>query len=317
MAVRIVSLLPSATELLFAIGAGDMVVAVTHECDYPAEATVLPRVTGNALDYEGAPPGEIDRHIKRALHSGSSIYHLDERLLQKLRPDLIVTQELCEVCAVSYGQVRRAVRTLPGDVPVVSLEPGSLDDIMATALVLGEATGRQEGAEALVASMRQRVEGLERATPRSGGPPRVACIEWTEPLMVGGHWVPEMVARAGGRDVLGEAREPSRYVDWAAVCEADPDVMVMMPCGYDLDRACALAHEVTERPGFEQLSCARSGRVVAVDGSAYFNRPGPRIVDGLAILTEAFAAEPGAPLRTGARWIALDSPAQLASRGGG
>ena len=315
--MRIVSLLPSATELLFAIGAGDLVVAVTHECDYPAEAAVLPRVTSNALDNQGATPAEIDRHIKRALHSGSSIYHLDERLLRELRPDLIVTQELCEVCAVSYGQVRRAVRTLAGEVPVVSLEPGSLDDIMATALVLGEATGRQEGAEALVASMRQRVESLERARPRTYSAARVVCIEWTNPVMVGGHWVPEMVVRAGGRDVLGTAREPSRYVDWASVCEADPDVMVLMPCGCDLDATCALAHEVTERPGFGQLSCARSGRVVAVDGSAYFNRPGPRIVDGLAILTEVFSAAPGARLRPGARWLFDGGSARLARRGRG
>lgn len=145
-------------------------------------------------------------------------------MLQDLKPDLIVTQELCEVCAVSYGQVERAVRTLPGDVPVISLEPGSLDDIIATALVLGEATSRREGAEALAASMRQRIEAVDIAMPRDDHDRRgVVCIEWTDPLMVGGHWIPEMVARAGGHDLLGTAGQPSQYVEWSAICEADPE----------------------------------------------------------------------------------------------
>lgn len=310
--MRIVSLLPSATELLFAIGAGDKVVAVTHECDYPHEATALPRITSNALDNDGALPATIDRHIRQALHAGSSIYHLDEQMLHDLQPDLIVTQELCEVCAVSYGQVQRAVRTLPGDTPVISLEPGSLDDILSTALVLGEATGCRVGADQLVESMRQRIAAVdEAASPLDDGRARVVCVEWTDPLMVGGHWIPEMVVRAGGCDVLGTAREASQYVEWTAVCQADPDVMVLMPCGYDLDTTCSLANEVTERPGFEELACARGGRVVAVDGSAYFNRPGPRIVDGLEILAQVLAVEPGAALRAGARW--LQSPGVAAA----
>lgn len=290
--------------MLFAIGAGEMVVATTHECDYPPQATPLPRVTSNALDHDGASPATIDRHIKSALHAGSSIYHLDEHLLRELRPDLIVTQELCEVCAVSYGQVQRAVRTLAGDTPVISLEPGSLDDILSTALVLGEATGCGEGADELVRSLRQRVDAVDRATSlRGDASPRVVCIEWTAPLMVGGHWIPEMVGRASGRNVLGTAGEPSQYVDWTTVCEADPEAIVLMPCGYDLAATCALADEVVGRPGFDQLTCARDGRVVAVDGSAYFNRPGPRIVDGLEILAQVLAVEPGATLRAGARWL--------------
>jgi iron complex transport system substrate-binding protein len=290
--------------MLFAIGAGDMVVATTHECDYPPQATSLPRVTSNALDHDGASPATIDRHIKRALHNGSSIYHLDEQLLRKLRPDLIVTQELCEVCAVSYGQVQRAVRTLAGDTPVLSLEPRSLDDILATALVLGEATGCGEGAGDLVRSLRRRIEAVDRATSRRDDErPRVVCIEWTDPLMVGGHWIPEMVGRAGGCDVLGTAREASQYVEWTTVCEADSNAMVLMPCGYDLEATCAVADEVIGRPGFDQLTCARDGRVVAVDGSAYFNRPGPRIVDGLEILAQVLAMDPGTTLRAGARWL--------------
>jgi iron complex transport system substrate-binding protein len=202
---------------------------------------------------------------------------------------------------VSYGRVQQAVRTLPGDIPVISLEPRSLDDIVSTALVLGEATGCQEGAADLAAAMRHRIDAVDAATRDDDERPRVVCIEWTDPLMVGGHWVPEMVARAGGRDVLGTAQQASEYVEWTTVRQADPDVMVLMPCGYDLDTTCSLAHEVTDRPGFDQLSCARNDRVVAVDGSAYFNRPGPRIVDGLEILAQVLAAEPGASLREGVR----------------
>ena len=304
--MRIVSLLPSATELLFAIGAGPQVVATTHECDYPPEAQSLPRITRNELDHEGASSATIDRHIKEAVHQGSSIYHLDAHKLHELQPDLIVTQELCEVCAVSYAQVRRAVRTLSADVPVISLEPGSLDDILATALQLGDAVGCRPGADALVTALQDRIHAVDmaaaaRATVR---PPRVVCIEWTDPLMAGGHWVPEMVRRAGGEDPIGTAGAPSQYVEWDAMCAVDPEILVLMPCGYDLDATCAIAGEITHRPGFAELSCAKQKRVVAVDGSAYFNRPGPRIVDGLEILAAVIAGDAGSTLPAGARWIA-------------
>jgi iron complex transport system substrate-binding protein len=299
--LRIVSLLPSATEILFAIGAGDQVVGVTHECDYPDGARALPKVTANAVIGDGERSAEIDRHIHAARHAGSSIYRLDESALRELQPDLIVTQELCDVCAVAYGEVQRAVRRLPGEVPVLSLEPRSLEEICASVEEVGAATGCVDGADRLAAAMRDtiaRVAALAAPEPA----PRVACIEWTEPIMVGGHWVPEMVRIAGGLDPLGIPGEPSRYAGWDEVIDAHPDVMVLMPCGYDLDRTLELVPEVSARPGFDALSSTRSGRVVAVDGSAYFNRPGPRITHGLEILAAAFRAMPGDSAPAGAAY---------------
>jgi iron complex transport system substrate-binding protein len=317
-ASRVVSLLPSATEILFAIGAGDRVVGVTHECDYPDAARTLPRVTSSVMATEGVPPGDIDRHIHAARHAGSSIYHLDEAELERLEPDLIVTQELCDVCAVAYSEVRRAVRRLTGDVPVLSLEPRSVEEISASIEEVGAATGCEDGAARAADAMRRRLDeiaGLRRLDP----PPRVVCIEWTDPLMVGGHWVPEMVRLAGGADVLGAEGEPSRYVSWNEVVDADPEVMILMPCGYGLPRTVELVSEVASRPGFADLECARAGRVVAVDGSAYFSRPGPRIAHGLEILAAEIHREPGDPVPEGAAYwnqpatsrIALISPTAL------
>lgn len=303
--MRVASLLPSATELLFAVGAGPDVVGVTHECDWPPQAASLPRLTGSVFDHASARSAEIDRHIRGAVHAGSGIYTLDAALLARLEPDLIVTQELCEVCAVSYRQVERAVRELPGEVPILSLEPESLEDILETASALGRATLHEDGAAALVRSMRERIAALSALPPVRGGRPAVACIEWTDPLMAGGHWVPEMVRLAGGDDVLGAEGARSAEVAWEDVIAAAPDVMVLMPCGYGLERSLACAAEVTSRPGFADLPCARTGRVAAVDGSGYFNRPGPRIVDGLELLAAIFRAEPGAPLPSGAAWVPL------------
>jgi iron complex transport system substrate-binding protein len=310
--VRIASLLPSATELLFAIGAGPEVVGVTHECDFPAEAGRLPRLTSSSIDHTGQSCAAIDRHIRGALHSGSSIYRLDEELLARLRPDLIVTQELCEVCAVSYRQVERAVRELPGEVPILSLEPESLDGIMETALVLGRATLHEDGAEKLVAAMQHRVTAVSSLPPVAGERPGVACIEWTDPLMAGGHWVPEMVRLAGGDDLLGAEGARSEQASWEQVVEAAPDAMVLMPCGYGLARSLECAGEVTSRPGFASLPCAVSGRVAAVDGSSYFNRPGPRIVDGLELLAAILRTPPGDPLPDGAAWVPLGATAPAA-----
>jgi iron complex transport system substrate-binding protein len=297
--------------MLFAIGAGGSVVAVTHECDFPAAARLLPSVTRNLLDHGGQAPAAVDRHIRAARHEGSSIYALDEAALERLRPDLVVTQELCDVCAVAYRDVARAARSLPGSVEVLSLEPASLDDIVATATTLGEATGHLEGASSLAAGLRQRfaaVDGLHRPMRA----PIVVCIEWTDPVMAGGHWVPEMVERAGGIDPLGRAGEPSRYVEWDTVVATRPEVLVLMPCGLGLERTLEVAAEITGRPGFGDLPCARSGRVIAVDGSSYFNRPGPRIADGLEILADVVRAEPGSALPEGAAWVVPSQRAALA-----
>jgi iron complex transport system substrate-binding protein len=301
--MRIASLLPSATEILFAIGAGEDVVGVTHECDHPAPAQRLPHLTSSAIDHDGQTCAAIDRHIRSALHAGSSIYRLDEELLSSLSPDLIVTQELCEVCAVGYAEVERAARRLPTPVPVLSLEPTSLEDIAATVEAVGRAAGREVRAGKLAAEMRDRVAAVG-ALPRPSALPSVVCIEWTEPMMAGGHWVPEMVRVAGGRDPMGREGQPSHYVGWDEVVSSEAEVMVLMPCGFGLDQAMAVAGEVTSRVGFEALPCGRSKRVVAVDGSGYFNRPGPRIVDGLEMLAAIIRAQPGDPLPLGAAWVA-------------
>jgi iron complex transport system substrate-binding protein len=300
--VRIVSLLPSATEILFAVGAGPEVVGVTHECDHPAAASRLPALTSNAVVAEGQSSEAIDRHIRHAVHAGSSIYNLDGGLLQSLAPDLIVTQELCEVCAVAYTQVELAARSLPGDVPVISLEPLTLREICATMRTVGRLSGHADQADAAADQMEERIAavgGLSVPEPR----PRVACIEWTMPMMAGGHWVPDMVETAGGVDCLGTIATPSRYIEWPELVEAQPDVMVLMPCGYDLDHTLALAGEVLSQPRFAELPVSATGRVIAVDGSSYFNRPGPRIVHGLEIMAAAVRAEPGSGLPEGAAWV--------------
>lgn len=313
--MRVASLLPSATELLFAIGAGvGEVVGVTHECDWPPEARGLPVLTASLLDHAGVPSVDIDRHVRSAVHQGSGIYALDAARLADLKPDLIVTQELCEVCAVSYRQVETAVRELPGEVPILSLEPEGLDDIMETAAVLGRATGHEDGAEQLVAQMRHRIAAVAALPSIPGGRPAVACIEWTDPLMAGGHWVPEMVRLAGGDDVLGAEGERSAEVSWEDVVDATPDAMVLMPCGFGLRRSLASAPEVTARPGFAELPCARAGRVAAVDGSSYFNRPGPRIVDGLELLAAILRTKPGDTLPPGAAWVPLGATSATAGR---
>lgn len=316
---RIVSLLPSATEILFAIGAGDRVVGVTHECDYPEGARNLSKVTSNAVVRDGESASDIDHHIHAARHAGSSIYRLNEQLLSELRPDLIVTQELCDVCAVAYSEVRRAVRRVAGDTSILSLEPRSLEDICASVEEVGAATGCHDGAARIAAEMRRSIATIA-ALPAAERSPRVVCVEWTDPIMVGGHWVPEMVGIAGGVDALGTVAEPSRYASWADVIAARPDLMILMPCGFDLAHTLALTADVMERPGFDALPCATSGRVLAVDGSAYFNRPGPRIIRGLEILAEAVHAHPGDRAPEGAAYcwnqpatstIALIDPAAL------
>jgi iron complex transport system substrate-binding protein len=276
---RIVSLLPSATEILFAIGAGDRVVGVTHECDYPEAARHLPKVTANAVIADGETASDIDRHISAARHAGSSIYRLDERLLSDLQPDLIVTQELCNVCAVAYSEVQRAVRRLSGGTPIISLEPRSLEDICASVEEVGAATGCCDGAAQVAEEMRRTIATVA-ALPVPEPSPRVVCIEWTEPIMVGGHWVPEMVRVAGGVDVLGIEGEPSRYAPWSDVTEARPDLMVLMPCGFDLEHTVALLPDVTtprvrDAPLRDQRTRARRRRVGVLQPPRTADHPRP------------------------------------------
>ena len=281
--MRIVSLLPSATEILYAIGAGDEVVGVTHECDYPDAALALPKLTSSALPAAGSS-AEIDRHVRRSLHAGSSLYHLDAALLERLAPDLIVTQELCEVCAVSYHVVDRAARRLKTDPRVVSLEPSSLEDVFATIAFIGERTAHAEGAAEVLARLSSRVTAL-RQRPVSPAP-GVLVLEWTDPPMSAGHWTPELVELAGGRAILAHPRANSQRLDWDDIARADPDAVVVAPCGFDLEKTRAAVEALGAVPQWEQLRARIADRVLLMDGSAYVSRPGPRLVDSAEIIAD-------------------------------
>lgn len=276
--MRIVSLLPSATEILFEIGAGPSVVGVTHECDYPEAASVLPHLTSSALPATGSS-AEIDRHVRASVHAGSSLYHLDSELLEHLAPDLIVTQELCAVCAVSYEIVDRAAKRLTGDPRIVSLEPSSLDDVFANILLLGSLTGCETQALRLVESLRSRTAELAKRTAEKTNRPRTLVLEWTDPPMSGGHWTPGLVELAGGAAALGNPGANSQTLEWDAISAADPDAIVIAPCGYDLDRTREAAAELEPNPVYTSLRAYRTGAVLLMDGNAYLNRPGPRLVD--------------------------------------
>ena len=284
--MQICSLLPSATEIVFSLGLGQHLVGVTHECDYPPEAARLPVVTRSNLDSEAASSREIHTHISRSLHSGSSIYHLDQERLASADPGLILTQELCDVCAVAYGEVRRAVRQLEGERTILSLEPSKLEGILQTIVQVAQHSGVPERGDAVVAGLRERIERVSEKASQADSQPSVLALEWLDPPMAAGHWVPEMVRLAGGRDGLGQEGSPSFSLSWEAVAGYDPERIVLMPCGFTLKRTLKEARNANWPEEWNGLQAVRSGQVYAVDGSAYFNRPGPRIVDGLEILSE-------------------------------
>jgi iron complex transport system substrate-binding protein len=290
--MRIVSLVPHATELLYALGLGDDVVAVTHECDYPAAAAAKPHVTKDKLP-QGLSAGEIDAAVRERTETGDAIYELDEQLLHELEPDLIVTQALCPVCAVSYEDVEKVAKTITTCPQVVALDPKTFGETMGDIRTLAQATGAKQAALDLVARQRARVDAVKIAVRKAGSRPTVACIEWFDPVFVAGHWTPQLVELAGGFDVLGLAGEHSEQVDWGTVAAAQPEVVVCMPCGYDGPRA----HLEATLFGHE-LAKLGARRVVAVDASATFSRPGPRLVDGLELLAHVLHPElvPETPL---------------------
>jgi iron complex transport system substrate-binding protein len=296
--MRIASLLPSATEMVCALGLAHDLVGISHDCDYPAEILGTP-VLSQAIVTSTLPSGEIDARIKSEVHRGNSVYHLNAGQLADLRPELILTQELCTVCAPSYTLVKQAAKVLDAETKIVSLEPLGLLDILDNFLLVGALTGRLAQAEAVVGNLRERIDRARNAT--AGLPrPRVACIEWLEPLYVAGHWVPEMVATAGGNDVLGRAREPSFVASWNDIVAAEPEILVIMPCGFDLDRTRQEIQLLSRRPGWPELPAVRSGRVYLTEATSYFSRPGPRIVTGVEILATIFHPKAvGAVLPTG------------------
>jgi iron complex transport system substrate-binding protein len=285
--VRICSLLPSATEIVFALGLGDSLVGVTHECDYPRETAQIPKVTRSHI-----PPGissrQIDSATSSALNQNGSLYELDVELLEKLRPDLILTQRLCAVCAVSFDRVEEAVAGLPSRPAVLNLEPHSLADILASIGIVANAiTGREaviERAEELISGCEARINRIRRRTASLAQRTRVFCMEWVDPPYCGGHWMKELVEIAGGRDDLANLHRPSYRIEWKRVVEFAPEVFVLTCCGFSLERVEQEAECLARFEGFHALPAAKTGRVYATDGSAYFSRPGPRIVDSLEIL---------------------------------
>jgi iron complex transport system substrate-binding protein len=284
-APRIVSLLPSASEMACALGLADQLVGVTHECDYPLEAKSKPAVVRNALDLAAMSQREIDEAVTARLRDGLSIYELDFELIERLSPDLIITQNLCDVCAPSGNEIARLLGVLSKKPEILWMTPRSIAEIDENIRDLGQATGRLALAESLIGEGHARLAAVE-ATARGIGarPPRVFCMEWLDPVYCCGHWVPEMVALAGGEDALGRLGTDSVRIAWDDVLAWAPEVLIVMPCGYDLEAASDRAPALFDRPGFHDLPAVREGRVYVVDANSYFARPGPRVVDGVELM---------------------------------
>ena len=275
--MRIVSLVPSATEMLFALGLGDELVAVTHECDFPAAVSQLPRVTRDVLP-AGLSSAQIDAAVKERTLAGESIYQLDGDALHDLRPDLIVTQALCSVCAVSYDDVRAIAEEIDSQPMVISLDPHTVGEVLGDARTLAQATGRKEEAVDFIREAAERIDRI-RLRVRHAPRPGVAALEWLDPPFAAGHWTPQLISLAGGEDVLGFPGEASEQRSWEEVAAGRPEIVVVMPCGYGAE----IAHREAEMHR-DQLAALGARQVVAVDAASHFSRPGPRIVDGLELL---------------------------------
>ena len=281
---RIVSFLPSATEIACALGLEDQLVGITHECDYPASVAGKPVVVHSAVPVETMTQAEIDEAVSARLRQGLSVYLVDEQLLQELRPDLILTQDLCQVCAPSGNEVTQALNALHTKPEVLWLTPKRLREIDDNLREVGAATGRTEIAEALIASGRARLERISAVTETLTSHRRVFCMEWIDPIYCSGHWVPEMVRIAGGTDALSREGADSVRIRWDDVVKWAPEILVIMPCGYDLHETLGFSSALSTLPGWSELPAVRSGKVYAVDANSYFARPGPRVIDGTELL---------------------------------
>lgn len=283
--MKICSFLPSATEILFALGLGDSVCGVTFECDHPDEARSKPVVVYSKLPH-GLPEKEIDRQVNDYSSQGTSLYRLDADKLRDIQPDLIVTQDLCHVCAASPNDLGAVLSSFVHPPKVLSLTPHNVEEVWSDIQSVGDACDRSNQARQLISGIKRRITELK---PNLLSPPRVLCLEWLDPPFVGGHWVPEMVAMAGGIDVLGKAGLPGVPVTWSAIAASDPDVILAMPCGYHREE---VEHELAIVPfpaEWYSLRAVRNGQVFAMDASGHFSRPGPRILDGILEMAELFA----------------------------
>ena len=295
--MRIVSLLPSATEIICALGLGDSLIGVTHECDFPAWVRQLPHVTRTRLP-AAATSGQIDAMVREQLQSGSSLYSLDMAVLEELRPNLLVTQALCDVCAVAEADVIAAACHLPGRPRVLNLEPTTLTEVFQAILQVGDATGRQAKASELVTTLQARVDAVRRQVP-AGPRPRTVVLEWLDPLFTSGHWTPELVQLAGGDEVMAAPGSRSRAMSLDELIAAAPDLLVIACCGFNVDRTLQDMPEFLARPGVSELPAVRSGAVHVIDGNAYLSRPGPRLVESLELLATFVADWHDEPVTTG------------------
>ncbi|MDQ2730256.1 MAG: cobalamin-binding protein [Armatimonadota bacterium] len=283
---RVVSLLPAATEIVAGLGLTEWLVGVSHECDYPPDVSSKPRVTHCEIHNCGLPSEAIDRWVRETLKSNGTLYTMDEPLLRDLAPDVIITQRLCDVCAVGYGSVTALAATLPGPPQVVNLEPSSLEDIYGDIRRVAAALDEPGRGDQLVSSLNERVEIIRKQTQRIEQRPRCFLMEWIDPPFCSGHWGPELVEIAGGYDPLGNRGSDSTRILWESVVEAQPQIIVLACCGYTVERTLQDVPILRGLPGWADLPAVRDSKVYAVDGSAYFSRPGPRVVDSLEILAE-------------------------------
>ena len=289
--MRICSLLPGATEILFALELGDSIVGVTHECDFPPEAREKRVMVRSVVDSGALTSAEIDLQVSKLLSAGKSLYTLDIAGLRAVQPDIIITQGLCEVCALDYDNVVRAARLLAKEPEIISLNPHSLTDVLDDISRIGAITKQRTRADLLVRKFKDRIEAIRFCAAQALSRPRTLCLEWFSPLYAAGHWLPEMVEIAGGSHVLAKKEQPSRKIEWSQVCDAKPELILLMPCGFDVARAIVEGAVLKNFHGWSDLPAVEAGNVYAVDSSAYFSRPGPRLIDGLELLASIIHPE--------------------------
>ena len=306
MAKRVISLIASGTEIVCALDRGDWLVGRSHECDFPATVRALPHLTEPKFAVDGSSR-VIDDNVKAVLESGLSVYRVDAERLRALRPNVVVTQDQCEVCAVSLRDVEAAVCDWTGDsVEIVSLRPDGLDDVWEDIRRVAEALDRGNEGRRLIAGMSARMEKISAQAKTLTTRPTVACIEWIDPLMAAGNWMPTLVEMAGGKNLFGSAGIHAPWLEWKDLAAADPDLIVILPCGFGIPRILEETHVLEALPGWPDLTAARTGRVFVTDGNQYFNRPGPRLVESLEILAEILHPETFTFGHQGTGWIPLD-----------
>jgi iron complex transport system substrate-binding protein len=310
---RVASLLPSTTEIVCALGLGPSLVGRSHECDFPPEVRALPVLTEAKLDSR-APSREIDDRVRQLVRDALSIYRVDAEKLRALAPSLVLTQEQCDVCAASPKDVEAALASWTGGRPrVLSLAPSTLGDVWGDLVRVAAALGVAERGEALAEKLASRLTDVSERTLRIRPRPRVAAIEWTDPLMAAGNWMPELIALAGGESLFGETGRHSPWLDWEALRAADPDLIVVLPCGFDLARTRREMAPLARQPGWSELRAVREGRIFLTDGNQYFNRPGPRLVESLEILAEILHPAEFPARHLGSGWEPLSSGADHAA----